>query len=114
MKKDKNINGGLVYSTNPDFGKESEEEEKVADLKNAHQDLRVELNRKLKAGKTATMVTGFQGSEQALEDLGKKIKSFCGTGGSVKDGLIIIQGDFREKILLWLLKEGYKAKKSGG
>jgi len=117
MKKEKkgfSDLGGLVYSTNPDFNLEPETQPSIEEIEPSRQDLRVELNRKLKAGKIATVITGFYGSDSALEELGKKIKSFCGTGGSVKDGLIIIQGDFREKILGLLIKEGYKAKKSGG
>jgi translation initiation factor 1 len=114
MKDKKNSLGGLVYSTNPDFEVSSAIEEVTETLRPRLQNLKVELNRKLKAGKVVTSIIGFQGKEEDLEMMGKKIKSYCGTGGSVKDGLILIQGDFREKILAWLLKEGYSAKKSGG
>jgi translation initiation factor 1 len=114
MKHDKKGLGGLVYSTDPDFKIEPEALDLSESLKPNQQDLRIELNRKLKAGKVATVITGFQGPPTSLEDLGKKIKTYCGTGGSIKEGLIIIQGDFRDKILIWLQKEGYKAKKAGG
>lgn len=117
MKKEKKgleSLGGLVYSTDPNFKLEPEQGNIIEEIPSSHQDLRVELNRKLKAGKIATVITGFYGSESALDQLGKKIKTFCGTGGAVKDGQIIIQGDFREKILTYLLKEGFKAKKAGG
>jgi len=106
-KKNKPDPRGFVYSTDPDF--KFEEENKSADsLLPAGQKLKVRLDTRRRAGKAVTLVEGFSGLEEELEKLGKNLKSFCGTGGSVKDGEIIIQGDQREKVIQWLLKNGYK------
>jgi translation initiation factor 1 len=100
-----------LYSTNPDFHFE-QEEEALETLPPAQQLLKIKLDTKQRAGKAVTLVTGFIGTQVDLEDLGKKLKNFCGTGGSAKDGEIIVQGDQREKVLQWLMKNGYvKAKK---
>lgn len=99
-----------MYSTDPDFSFEAEQDTR-ATLIPAQQKLRVRLDTKHRAGKAVTLVEGFIGLEADLEDLGKKLKSFCGTGGSAKDGEIIVQGDQREKVLQWLLKNGYKQSK---
>ena len=72
------------------------------------QKLRIRLDTKHRAGKAVTLINGFIGKEEDVEDLGKKLKSFCGTGGSAKDGEIIVQGDQREKVMQWLVKNGYK------
>lgn len=110
----KNINsGGLVYSTNPNFKPENEETEQET-VQPAAQDLRIWLEKNHRGGKTATVIKGFIGRDSDLETLGKTLKQKCGTGGSVKDGEIIIQGDHRDKILLLLTQSGYKAKKAGG
>jgi translation initiation factor 1 len=110
-KKVKPDSKGFVYSTNPDFNFEREHENQHT-LPAAEQRLKIRLDTKHRAGKAVTLIEGFIGKEQDLEELGKKIKSFCGTGGSAKDGEIIVQGDHRDKVLQWLLKNGYsKAKK---
>lgn len=103
--------GGLVYSTDPGFKLPAAEGEEQQTIEPAQQKLKVRLDTKHRAGKAVTLVEGFLGTDKDREDLGKKLKSFCGTGGSVKDGEIIVQGDNREKVLQWLLKHGYKASK---
>jgi len=107
---------GFVYSTDPNFSYNTEDNEGVENtLLPAEQKLRIKLDTKIKGGKTATIIDGFIGKEVDLEDLTKKIKTFCGTGGTAKDGIAIIQGDNREKVLQWLIKNGYKnTKKAGG
>jgi translation initiation factor 1 len=112
-KKDKNRQN-IVYSTNPDFQYQNNEDQEQETLPAQQQDLRVMLDKKQRAGKAVTLVTGFVGSQNDLSDLGKLLKSRCGVGGSVKDGEIIIQGDHRDKILNILTEKGYKAKKAGG
>jgi len=112
-KKNKNIQG-VVYSTNPDFEFEYENTEEEETLPPPKQDLRVQLDRKQRGGKAVTLITGFKGRFEDLEELGKTLKKKCGAGGAVKDGEIIIQGDFREKALNLLLEWGYKAKRAGG
>jgi translation initiation factor 1 len=112
-KKSKPDSRGFVYSTDPNFSFEPEQEN-IDTLLPAQQKLRVKLDSKNRGGKTVTLVDGFTGKEADLEDLGKKLKSYCGTGGSAKDGEIIIQGDQRDKVIQWLLKNGFtQAKKSG-
>jgi translation initiation factor 1 len=110
----KNSSGGIMYSTNPDFEFPPAAEEKSSTPANNQQDLRVQLDKKQRAGKAVTLITGFVGLGSDLLDLGKKLKSKCGVGGTVKDGEIIIQGDFREKIIQILQAEGYKVKRIGG
>ena len=99
--------GGLVYSTDPDFKIEEDSDDKRASLAPAHQKLRILLDKKQRAGKKVTLIEGFVGNQSDMEELGKKLKGFCGTGGSVKDGEIIVQGDNRDKVLQWLQKNGY-------
>lgn len=106
-KKNKPDTKGFVYSTDPNFSFE-EEQTTAETLLPAQQKLKVKLDTKHRAGKAVTLVEGFVGREDDLEDLGKKLKSFCGTGGSAKNGEIIVQGDQREKVFQWLLKNGYK------
>jgi translation initiation factor 1 len=106
-KKNKPDNRGFVFSTDPNFKFEKEHHSDET-LLPAQQKLKVRLDTKHRAGKAVTLVEGFIGKEEDLEDLGKKLKSFCGTGGSAKDGEIIIQGDQREKVMQWFGKNGYK------
>lgn len=103
-----------MFSTDPSFVYESENETENAPLANNQQDLRVTLDRKNRGGKGVTLVTGFIGSDAELEALAKLLKSKCGVGGAAKDGEVLIQGDFRDKVMLLLQKEGYKVKRSGG
>ena len=114
MGKKKKKRVDVVYSTNPDFDYDFENDEDIETLPNQQQDLRVMLDKKQRKGKAVTLVTGFIGAETDLKDLGKLLKSKCGVGGTVKNNEIIIQGDFREKVINILLEKGYKAKKSGG
>jgi translation initiation factor 1 len=106
--------GGIMYSTDPSFNYENEQESAEESIANNQQDLRVMLDRKNRGGKAVTLITGYRGDAAGLETLSKMLKTRCGVGGTAKDGEIIIQGDFREKIVLILQKEGFKVKKSGG
>lgn len=104
----------VVYSTNPDFKYEAEENEEQDTLERSKQKLRVQLDRKNRGGKVVTLIAGFIGTEDDLKELGKLLKSKCGVGGSAKDGEIIVQGDFKQKIVELLKKEGYTNTKSVG
>jgi len=106
-----NSPGGLVYSTDPDFKLSDDEMAEQETVPAVQQNLRIRLDTKHRAGKAVTLIEGFVGSTNDREELGKKLKSFCGTGGSVKDGEIIVQGDNRDKVLQWLQKNGYPASK---
>lgn len=109
-KQKKNV----VYSTNPDFNYDFEEQEEQDTLPPQQQDLKVTLDKKQRAGKAVTLIYNFVGSEEDLNALGKTLKQKCGVGGSVKDGEILIQGDHRNKILKLLHDANYKAKRVGG
>lgn len=113
-KKILNDFGGIMFSTDPSFVYEDEQEAAAEPLANNQQDLRVMLDKKNRAGKGVTLITGFVGTTEELEALAKMLKSKCGVGGAAKDGEVLIQGDFRDKVVLLLQKEGYKVKKSGG
>ena len=102
---------GLVYSTNPDFKLEETNNEVTETLPPSQQKLKILLDKKQRAGKKVTLVEGFIGNQSDVEELGKKLKSFCGTGGAVKEGVIIIQGDNKDKVLQWLQKNGYSSSK---
>lgn len=111
-KKNKGFQG-VVFSTDPNFGYIFDDSEPLETLEPRLQDLRVQLDRKQRGGKAVTLVTGFIGTKEDLEILGKKLKQKCGVGGTAKDAEIIIQGDFREKVMTLLLAEGFKVKKIG-
>jgi len=106
MAKKKHDTRGFVYSTDPNFHYE-EENENAETLPPAQQNLKVRLDTKHRAGKAVTLIEGFIGRDEDLQELGKKLKTFCGTGGAAKDNEIIIQGDQIEKVLHWLVKNGY-------
>ncbi len=105
---------GMVYSTNPDFSYDKGEGEELTTLPPKQQNLRVQLDRKQRKGKSVTLVTGFVGRDEDLQSLAKMLKTKCGTGGSAKQGEIIVQGDFVQKVIEMLDREGYKVKRSGG
>ena len=112
MSKKRSIPGGLVYSTDINFKLTGDNTDNIYTLLPAEQNLRVKLDAKQRAGKKVILIQGFEGKETDLEELGRKLKSFCGTGGSVKENEIIIQGDNIDKVVSWLQKQGYsKAKK---
>jgi len=115
-KKSKKFSGfdGLVFSTNPDQQLDFTENETQNTLNAKQQNLRVQLDKKQRGGKAVTLITGFVGTDEDLKELGKLLKSKCGVGGTVKDGEILIQGDFRQKILTLLTEKGFKAKQIGG
>ncbi|MFB6317571.1 translation initiation factor [Saccharicrinis sp. FJH54] len=105
---------GMVYSTNPDFNYNEDEENTEETPENGKQNLKVFRDSKKRKGKTVTLITGYVGHEDDLKELGKLLKTKCGVGGTVKYGEILIQGDFRDKIFDILKSEGYKVKKAGG
>jgi translation initiation factor 1 len=109
MSKKKIDTSGLVYSTDPNFSVEEEQEEQET-LSISQQKLKVKLDTKQRAGKVVTLVEGFVGTQSDLENLGKQLKTKCGTGGSAKDGQIIIQGQYKIKVIEILQKMGYSVK----
>lgn len=113
-KKNKNKRVGVVYSTNPDYDYDSQEDQEVEALPPNQQKLRVMIDRKKRKGKSVTLVTGFVGPEDDLKDLGKMLKSKCGVGGSVKDGEIIVQGELKDRVVELLKAEGYTNTKASG
>ena len=113
-KKQKNL-VNVVYSTNPNFQYQQEEQSEEDTLIASQQKLYVSIDKKQRAGKEVTLIEGFIGKEEDLKDLGKMLKGKCGVGGTVKDFEILIQGNFKDKIYDLLVKEGYtQTKKKGG
>ena len=112
-KNDWKKRDGIVYSTESDFNYMYQQVNEPATLAPPQQNLKVMLDKSGRAGKQVTMVSGFVGSANDLEKLGKLLKSKCGVGGSVKEGNVLIQGDLRDKVVEILHREGYKAKRSG-
>lgn len=104
---------GVVYSTNPDFQYQSETEEEPETLEPSRQRLIVGIDRKARAGKQVTLVSGFVGRDEDLKELGKMLKVRCGVGGTAKDGEIVIQGDFRDRVVELLKSAGYILAKRG-
>ncbi|HCK23003.1 MAG TPA: translation initiation factor [Bacteroidetes bacterium] len=114
MAKKKADKRGFVFSTDPRFRFEEEPEDTAATLPPQQQKLKVYRDKKQRGGKEVTIVEGFVGTDADLQQLGKDLKSKCGTGGTVKDGCILIQGDQRTKVTAFLEAGGYKYKMAGG
>ena len=107
MKK-QNSNSPFVYSTDPDFkGFEEATGGEDSYPEPNGQAIKIRLEKKHRGGKTVTLIENFKGTEEQEESIGKQLKNYCGTGGSVKNGEILVQGDQREKVLQWFLKNGY-------
>jgi translation initiation factor 1 len=114
MPKDWKDRLGIVFSTNPEFQYDKSSEPEKETLAPSAQNLIISLDRKQRKGKSVTLISGFTGKEEDLIELGRRLKTRLGVGGSVKEGEILIQGDFRDKVAEILTKEGYKVKRSGG
>jgi translation initiation factor 1 len=97
----------IVYSTNPDFQYETSGDAEPDTLPKAQQPLRVQLDKRHRGGKQVTLITGFVGRDEDLQKLAKFLKIRCGTGGAAKDGEIIIQGDWRTRVIELLRGDGY-------
>jgi translation initiation factor 1 len=110
-KKNKADQQGFVYSTDPNFKFDPENESEIETAPPTQQKLLVQIDKKQRGGKTVTLITGFKGTETDLDLLAKNLRNFCGTGGSSKDGEAIVQGDQRDKVLQWLIKNGYTQSK---
>lgn len=97
----------IVYSTNPDFQYTTDEMEEIETLPKQQQKLRVSIEKNHRGGKTVTLVKNFTGSDDDLKELGRLLKTRCGVGGTAKEGEILIQGDFKQKVIEILKNEGY-------
>ena len=111
LSKKINSLSGLVYSTDPNFKIEEDIKEEERSLLPAEQKIKIRLDKKHRGGKVVTLIENFIGTNADKDDIGKNLKTTCGTGGSVKDGEILVQGDNRDKVLQWLLKNGFKHSK---
>ena len=109
----KSSSSGIVYSTDPHFAKAQEEEIRAEKLLPKDQLLKLRLDAKQRAGKAVTLVEGYVGGVEDINHLGKALKALCGSGGSVKDGIILVQGDHRDKVLTWLHAKGYTKARRG-
>jgi translation initiation factor 1 len=105
---------GIVYSTNPEFNYSNGIQDSITTLPPNRQFLYVWLDSKSRKGKTVTLIKGFTGAARDLDNLAREMKRICNAGGSVKEGEIIIQGNFRDKVMAFLISEGYHVKKAGG
>ncbi len=105
---------GMVYSTDPNFQYQTNQEPEAETLSPSEQNLRVWLDRKQRAGKVVTLIKGFVGRDEDLQTLARLLKNKCGVGGSAKEGEILIQGDHRDRIVELLLKAGYQRTKKAG
>lgn len=105
---------GMVYSTNPDFQYEAEDQEESEALDPKQQLLYVSLDKKNRKGKKVTLIEGFKGTTDERKNLAKELKSSCGVGGSVGDHNILLQGDFRDRVFTLLQEKGFKVKRKGG
>lgn len=104
----------VVYSTNPNFRYETDDELEPETLAPNKQNLKVSIDRKQRGGKSVTLIEGFVGTDNDLKELAKMLKNKCGVGGSAKNGEILIQGEFKQKVYDLLIQAGYKAKMAGG
>ena len=114
MQQDWKDRLGVVFSTNPQFQYDEEQKEGQNTIPSSQQCLYVSIDKKKRAGKMVTLIEGFKGSEETLQELAKTLKQKCGVGGTAKDGEILVQGDFRDKIIAILQASGYKTKRKGG
>lgn len=114
MGKKKKKRADIVYSTNPDFGYNHEDNQEEETLPNKEQLLYVSIDRKKRKGKDVTLIEGFVGTDEDLKALGKKLKSACGVGGTVKEGEVLIQGSHRDKVMELLERDGFRTKRKGG
>ena len=108
VKKKLSSLSALVYSTDPGYNLQESKHDNVTTLPAEHQKLKVSIDKKQRAGKVVTLIIGFAGREEDVQQLCRQLKTVCGTGGSVKNGDIIIQGDNKEKVFQWFQKSGYK------